>query len=67
MIVMAFVNTVFIIVGLLTAIIGILSFFIPVLTRIINAPGGPRLKAIIALIIGIIFILLGLMIEIPTG
>jgi len=67
MIVMAFVNTVFIIVGLLTAIIGISSFFIPGLTRIINAPGGPILKAIIAVIIGIIFILLGLIIKIPTG
>lgn len=42
MIVMTFVNTVFIIVGLLTAIIGISSFFIPGLTRIINAPGGDQ-------------------------
>jgi hypothetical protein len=64
---MTVVNTVFIITGAITAVIGILAFFMPGFARIINAPGGPRLKAIIALIIGIILILVGLIVEIPTG
>ncbi len=61
------VNLVLIIIGSLVALIGIISFFVPILTRIINAPGGPRLKAIVALITGIILVLIGLIVEIPTG
>lgn len=64
---MTSINIVFIIIGLIITIIGILTFFIPMLARIINAPGGPKLKASIAVIIGIIFILIGLIFEIPTG
>lgn len=66
MIAMISVNTVFIIIGSLVTILGIVAFFIPALARIINAPGGPRLKAVIAITIGIIFILAGLMFEIPV-
>jgi len=61
------VNTILIIIGSIVALIGIIAFFIPALTKIINAPGGPRLKAIIAIITGIILILIGLIVEIPTG
>lgn len=64
---MEVVNLVLVIVGSLVALIGIISFFVPALTRIINAPGGPRLKAIVALITGIILVLIGLIVEIPTG
>jgi hypothetical protein len=64
---MEVVNLVLVIVGSLVALIGIISFFVPALTRIINAPGGPRLKSIVALITGIILILIGLIVEIPTG
>ena len=61
------VNLVLIIIGSLVALTGIISFFVPTLTRIINAPGGPRLKATVALIIGIILLLIGLIVEMPTG
>jgi putative Mn2+ efflux pump MntP len=64
---MEVVNLVLVIIGSLVALIGIISFFVPALTRIINAPGGPRLKAIISLITGIILVLIGLIVEIPTG
>ena len=64
---MAEVNTILIIIGSIVALIGIIAFFVPALTRIINAPGGSRLKAIVALITGIIMILIGLIVEIPTG
>jgi hypothetical protein len=60
-------NTVFIIIGSLVTILGIIALFVPKLTRIINAPGGPRLKAIIAIITGIIIMLIGIFVEIPTG
>ncbi len=39
----------------------------PNFARYINAPGGPRLKATIALIVGIIIIIIGLTIEIPQA
>lgn len=64
---MAEVNTILIIIGALVALFGAIAFFVPALTRIINAPGGPKLKATIALIIGIILVLIGLIVEIPTG
>jgi hypothetical protein len=62
---MLLVNTILLLVGIIVLIIGILAFFFPGLTRIINAPGGPKMKAIIAAIIGIILILIGLLVEIP--
>lgn len=64
---MAEVNTILIIIGSLVALVGIIAFFVPGLTRIINAPGGPKLKATITLIIGIILVLIGLIVEMPTG
>ena len=60
-------NTVLIIVGGIVTLIGILAIFIPNLTKIINAPGNPRIKAIIAIIIGIIILAIGLLIELPVN
>jgi len=64
---MSVINTTFILVGALVALLGVLTFFIPALERIINAPGGPRMKALIALIIGLIFLIVGLTVEIPVN
>jgi len=51
--------------GLLPLLFGIGAFLNPNLARFINAPGGPRIKAIVSMIIGIVFIIIGLMIDIP--
>jgi hypothetical protein len=63
---MSIVNTVFTIIGVLVTLIGILTFFFPGLARIINAPGGPKFKALIALIAGLVFLIIGLLVEIPV-
>jgi hypothetical protein len=55
-----------IIVGVIVALIGVAAFFNPNFARIINVPGGPRLKAIVALIVGIIIAIVGLFIQIPN-
>ena len=57
------VNTVLIIVGALLTLLAALTIFIPNLSRIINVPGGPRLKAILSIITGLILIV-GFIIEI---
>ena len=59
-------NTVLIIVGVIVTAIGALGFFNPNFTRLINAPGGPRLKAVIAIITGLIILAVGLLIKIPA-
>jgi hypothetical protein len=64
---MSLTNYILIIVGGLVALIGILSIFFPGLTRIINAPGNERIKSIIAIIIGLIILIIGLIIDIPTN
>lgn len=64
---MTIVNTILIIIGVIVTLIGILAFFIPSIARIINFPGGPRIKAIGAMIIGIILLIIGLIIELPMG
>jgi hypothetical protein len=51
---MALANTILIIVGIIVIIIGLAAFLNPNFSRLINAPGGPRLKASIAMIIGIV-------------
>lgn len=63
---MGIVNTIFIAVGVIVAIIGLAAFFNPNFARIINAPGGPRLKGVIALIAGIIIIIVGLVYQFPA-
>ena len=61
------VNLVMTIVGAIVILFGIGAFINPNVARWINAPGGPRLKAVIALITGVIIILVSLTVEIPTG
>ena len=56
-------NTILIVTGAIVTLIGVLTTFIPNLARIINAPGGPRLKASITIIIGLILIIVGFNIE----
>ena len=46
-------------VGILVSILGILAFFIPALTKIVNFPGNERTKALVALIVGIIISVIG--------
>jgi len=60
-------NTILIIIGAIVTIIGIAGFLNPNFTKIINAPGGPRLKAIIAIVAGLIILIAGLLIEIPAN
>ena len=54
------INIVLIIVGAIVTLIGIFAFINPNFARIINVPGGQKLKSIVALIIGIILIIVGL-------
>ena len=62
------VNLILIIVGVIALFTGIGAFLNPTIARFINAPGvGPRLKAIIALVTGLILIFIGLLINIPTN
>jgi len=62
------VNLIITIVGVIVLLIGFGAFLNPNIARFINAPGaGPRLKAFIALITGIILILIGLLVNIPTN
>jgi hypothetical protein len=62
---MGTVNIILLIVGLIVILFGVGAFFYPNLARWINAPGGPRLKALIATIVGIILIIISFIIEIP--
>jgi hypothetical protein len=62
---MGMTNTLLLIVGIIVTLIGIGAFINPNIAKIINAPGGPRLKAIICIIIGIIIIIVGFAISLP--
>ena len=57
------INIVLIIVGALLTLLGALTIFIPNLSRIINVPGGPKLKAIVSIIIGLILIVVGISVQ----
>ncbi|MBU7018832.1 MAG: hypothetical protein HXS44_15085 [Theionarchaea archaeon] len=46
-------------VGIIVMLLGIIALFLPGLTRIINIPGNEKIKAIGAIITGIIIALLG--------
>ena len=59
-------NYIFIILGVIIAMIGALSIIFPGLTRIINAPGDPRLKSIIAIIVGVIILIIGITVEMSS-
>ena len=60
---MTVVNTVLLVVGVIVVLIGVAAFFIPAFARLINAPGGPKAKAIVAMAIGIILIVVGMVVE----
>jgi hypothetical protein len=59
-------NIILIIVGLIVLIFGIGAFFNPNFARWINAPGGPRLKATIAIIVGIILMIASVIYKFPN-
>ncbi|MEA3457219.1 MAG: hypothetical protein U9R21_00900 [Candidatus Thermoplasmatota archaeon] len=64
---MGLTNTILLICGTIASLFGIAAFLNPNFARWINAPGGPRLKATISLITGIIIIIIGLTIEMPQA
>ena len=61
------VNTALIIGGAIVTILGVLAFFNPIFTKVINFPGGPRLKAVGTMIIGVILIIAGLIVDFSKG
>ena len=63
---MGIANTILLIVGVVVVLTGLAAFFNQNFARWINAPGGPRLKAAIALIVGVILIIVGVAIELPS-
>ncbi len=54
------INIVITIVGVIISLIGIGAFLNPNFAKLINVPGGPRLKAMVALIVGLIIMIYGL-------
>ena len=56
------INIVLIIVGAVVSLIGVAAFLNPNFSKLINVPGGPKLKAIVAIIIGLIILITGLII-----
>ena len=56
-------NIVLLIVGACVTLFGIGAFLHPNLARWINAPGTPIIKAIIAMVIGVILIISGFVIQ----
>ena len=63
---MEVVNTVLLVVGMIVSVIGVAALINPNFARLINAPGGPRLKGSIAIICGIIIIIVGIMYQFPN-
>ncbi len=59
-------NIILLIAGGLVLLFGLGAFVNPNLARWINAPGSPVIKAIIAMVTGVILIILGFIIQIPT-
>ncbi len=57
-------NIILIITGIIVVLFGIGAFLNPNLTRWINAPGGPKIKSIVAIVVGIIPLVIGYTIEI---
>jgi len=54
-------NYILIILGIIICLIGIGTFFNTTIERLINLPGSPRFKAVIATIVGLIIIVAGFM------
>ena len=63
---MTLTNQIMIVIGVIIILIGIAAFLNPNFARIINAPGGPKIKGIIALTVGIIILLIGLVTQLPV-
>ena len=63
---MEIVNLITLIVGFIVILIGIAAFINPNFARIINAPGSPRLKAIIAMVAGVIIVIISLIVQFPS-
>lgn len=59
-------NTILLIAGVIVLFFGIGAFFNPNVARWINAPGGPRLKAMIAIVVGIILVVVSLVVYLPS-
>ena len=62
---MEIVNLITLIIGVIVTLIGVAAFFNPNFARIINAPGSPRLKAIIAMVVGVIIVMISLIVQFP--
>jgi len=60
-------NYVFLIIGGFVILIGALGLLNPNWTRLINFPGGPRIKAFGAMISGLILLILGILLDIPMN
>ena len=60
------VNLITLIIGVIVILIGVAAFFIPNFARIINAPGSPRLKAIIAMVVGAFIAIISLIVQFPS-
>ncbi len=58
-------NYIMIIVGVVVILLGVTAIFNPNLARWINAPGGPRFKGLIAIIVGIIITIIGYVVYVP--
>ena len=56
---MEMINIVVIIIGIIVTIIGIATFINPNFAKLINFPGSPQLKAIVAIIVGLIILIFG--------
>jgi multisubunit Na+/H+ antiporter MnhG subunit len=53
-------NTILIITGVTVLLFGFVAFFNPNFARWINAPGGPKLKAIIVFVVGVILVIVSI-------
>ena len=59
-------NIILLISGTVVVLFGLGAFLNPNIARWINAPGAPVIKAIIAMVIGVIIIVLSFVIQFPA-
>ena len=59
-------NSILLIAGIIVTVFGIGAFFNPNFARWINAPGSPRLKAMIAIVVGIVLMVVSLVVYLPS-
>jgi len=60
-------NNILLFVGIMVTLIGATSLIAPNVARIISAPGNARIKAAIAIVVGLILVFISLFIKIPSG